>query len=604
MNNPPRCAWTEMNCDKPVKKDKYCLKHHARGVLLEEAKKKGVRICDDGKRACRNETFNSKQKCEECLKKTREQEMSQYNERKAKGDCTMCGKILEKLTKGIKEDLVQRCEACYSTMRKVEDNRKRDRNYSLERLLNPERHFREYVVSAAKRNIEFNISVEEFTEVVTKPCYYCKKYDETEVLGIDRIDSFKGYVKGNILPACEICNTMKKQLTMKEFASHIALLYKNFVSGFEDIAETEEALPSHTLRPAKIVEHYYKKTLDVYIELCKADNRSAAYIQKLIDATAYTMTNNEFRDYLENASRVEIRSQQLTLTNERKRVPRNEIFALLKNNKPLEVVKLYQAVFGLTKGIKEDMIELAKSWNTLTGVEQKKSFDKYITKYNNVRSYRKRTGEEIESDCDGSESSVSDDPQTKHDNLQVPGPPTIQPTSEILPKQWKVSNIWSAFQDKTESLYKQYLESLEDIKGLHDWEQRWQAFVESLEGLDTPQSQEIIKEFILNLRTIRHNALSYKKNDSLLDRDDREVWRTDTILRAFKLNKLEQFKKFTETSTGDKAGDPIWIKRWDKFVSDVCEETDDTKKKNMISNFLTAQRTKKYRKSKCSTHDA
>ena len=613
MNNPPRCAWSEKKCENPVKKDKYCLMHHARGVLLEEAKKKGVRICDDGKRACRNETFNSKQKCEECLKKTREQEMAQYNERKAQGLCTMCGKVLEKLTKGIKEDLLQKCEACYSTMRKVEDNRVRDRNYSLERLLNPERHFREYTVSAAKRNIEFNISVDEFTEVVTKPCYYCKKYDETQVLGIDRIDSFKGYVKGNILPACEICNTMKKQLTMKEFANHIALLYKNFVSEFEDICESKEALPSHRLRPAKIVEHYYKKTLDVYIELCKTDNRSAAYIQKLIDATAYTMTNNEFRDYLENASRVEVRSQQLTLTNERKRVPRNEIFALLKLNKPLEVVKLYEAVFGKTKGIKEDMTELAKSWNTLTGVDQKKNFDKYITKYNNVRSYTKKTGQDSNiihdddshMDCqDDSESSLTDERTfltTKHNSLQVPNLPLVERTSESLPKQWKVTNIWSAFQDKTESSYKQYLESLEDIKGLHDWEQRWQTFVESLQGLDTVQAQEIIKGFILNLRTIRHNALSYKKNDSLIDRDDREVWRTDTILRAFKLNKLEQFKEFTESATGDKAGDPLWVKRWGKFVSDVCEETDDTRKKNIISKFLIAQRTKKYRKSKCST---
>jgi hypothetical protein len=390
---------------------------------------------------------------------------------------------------------------------------------------------------------------------------------------------------------------MKKQLTMKEFANHIALLYKNFVSGFEDIAETEEALPSHRLRPAKIVEHYYKKTLDVYIELCKTDNRSAAYIQKLIDATTYTMTNNAFRDYLENASRVEVRSQQLTVTNERKRVPRNEIFALLKLNKPLEVIKLYESVFGKTKGIKEDMIELAKTWNTLTGVDQKKSFDKYITKYNNVRSYSKRIGQESEVIVDDeSEIPITDDLQTKHDNLQVPSLPVEQTLSQ--PKQWKVSNIWSAFQDNTELSYKQYLESLEDIKGLHDWEERWKTFVESLEGVDTPHAQQIIKEFILNLRTIRHNALSYKKNDSLLDRDDREVWRTDTILRAFKLNKLEQFKEFTETATGEKGEDPAWIKRWGKFVSDVSEETDDTKKKNLISKFLTAQRTKKYRKSK------
>ena len=539
MNNPSTCKWSEVKCEKPVKKDGYCLKHHARGVLLEESKKKGVRICDDGKRACRNETFNHKVKCEECLKKTREREISQYNERKASGVCTMCGTILEKLTKGIKEDLVQKCEACYSTMRKVEDNRIRDRNYAFEKKINPLKHFREYADGAAKRNIEFTINLEEFTEVVKKPCYYCKKYNETEVLGIDRIDSFKGYVKGNILPACEICNTMKKQLTMQEFANHIALLYRNFVSEFKEEITVEETSPSYRFRPAKIVEHYYKRTLNTYIEICKADNRSAAYIQKLIDATAYTMTNTEFRDYLENASRIEVRSQQLTLNSERKRVPRKEIFALLKLNKPLEVVKLYESVFGKTNdGTPTISPKIPESQNILE-----------------------------------------------------------TPLTQSHPKQWKVSNILTAFKNKTENSYKQYLESIEDIKGLSDWEQRWKIFVESLQGLEASEAQETIKGFIESLRAIRHNALSYKKNDSLLDREDREVWRADTILRAFKLNKLDKFKEFTEASTGDKTEDSQWNKRWQAFVSDVYKETDDTKKKKIISKFLAAQRTKKFRKS-------
>ena len=608
MNNPPTCAWSENKCEKPVKKDGYCLKHHTRGVLLEEAKKKGVRICDDGKRACRNETFNNKLKCEECLKKTREREMSQYNERKAKGVCTMCGVVLEELTKGIKDNLVQKCDACYSTMRKVEDNRVRERNYAFEKKINPLKHFREYADGAAKKNVEFSITLEKFTEVVTKPCYYCKTYNETEVLGIDRIDSFKGYVKGNILPACEICNTMKKQLTMKEFANHISLLYKNFVSEFKEEIIVEEASPSYKFRPVKIVEYYSKKKLDVYIEFCKTDKRSASYIQKLIDATVYTMSNAEFRDYLENASRVEVRSQQLTLNNERKRVPRKEIFALLNLNKPLEVVKLYESVFGPTENIRNNMIELAKEWNNINGVEQKAAFEKCVIKYNNDRARQKKSDSEsssVEAETAEPAEPRSIELSAEIPNLRISEPkgnaislqvPTL-PLSEIpltQAKQWKVSNIWTAFQNGTENSYKQYLESLEDIKGLPDWEQRWQAFVESLED---PNPQEKIKEFVLNLRTIRHNALSHKKNDCLLDRDDREVWRTETIIRAFKLNKLEQFKEFTETAAGDKADDPAWIKRWQGFVSDVSGEPDDTKKKNIISKFLAAQRTKKFRKS-------
>jgi hypothetical protein len=391
MNNSILCSWSEKKCEKSAKKDGYCLKHHTRGVLLEDAKKRGVRICDDGKRSCRNETINSKLKCEDCLKKTRTTETTQYNQRKEKGLCTMCGKEIDKLIKGIKDNLVQKCETCYSTMRKVEDHRIRDRNYAVEKKLNPIKHFREYADGAAKKNVEFTITLEVFTDTVTKPCYYCKKYNENEVIGIDRIDSLKGYVKENILPACELCNTMKKQLTMKEFADHINLLYTNFVLEFKEELNEIEALPSYKFRPAKIIEYYSKKILNTYIELCKLDKRSETYIQKLIDATAYTMTNSEFRNYLENALRTEVRSQQLTLNNERKRIPRNEMFALLKNNKPLDVVKIYESVFGTTADINDDMIELAKEWNNISGVEQKARFDKYIIKYNNARAYKKKS---------------------------------------------------------------------------------------------------------------------------------------------------------------------------------------------------------------------
>jgi hypothetical protein len=319
------------------------------------------------------------------------------------------------------------------------------------------------------------------------------------------------------------------------------------------------------------------------------------------------MNNTEFRDYLENASRVEVRSQQLTLSNERKRVPRKEIFALLNINKPLEVVKLYESVFGPTENIRNNMIELAKEWSNMNSVEQKAAFEKYVIKYNNDRARQKKS--DSESSSVEAETAETAEPRSIELSTEIPNLQILQgnaislqaptlPLSEIpltQTKQWKVSNIWTAFQNGTENSYKKYLETLEDIKGLPDWEQRWQAFVKSLE--DPTKAQEKIKEFVLNLRTIRHNALSHKKNDCLLDRDDREVWRTETIIRAFKLNKLEQFKEFTETAAGDKADDPAWIKRWQTFVSDVSGEPDDTQKKNIISKFLTAQRTKKFRRS-------
>lgn len=587
MAQPLTCSWKEYRCVVLAKKEGYCLKHHARGVLLEEAKKKGVRICDDGKRKCRNETFNNKLKCEECLKGTREKEMAQYNERKQNGVCTMCGKEMEKLTTGIKEHTLQKCKDCYATIRKVEDKRVRDRNFAVEKRLNPSMHYREYADGAVRKNVEFRITLEEFSDIVTKPCYYCKSYKETEVIGIDRIDSLKGYVMGNIVPACQMCNMMKNNLTTKEFIDHIELLYKNFVSTFKDESvESDESPPSYRLRPNKIVDLYIKRKLNTYIDLCRADNRSQLFIKKLVDATQYTMSTVDFRKSLVYALRVDVRSKELTDVGERKRIPREEMYSLLKLNKPLEVVKLYEAVFGKTKDIRDDMKELALVWNTREDSVNTEAFDKFILKYNNMRAYKKRKGD---SQSEGSKEENSEAEEQEEESttntIQKETPLTQEPT------QWKVSNIVKHFQNNTEHLYKEYLD--EKHGNTPDWETTWSTFSQSVKAQENPEA--LVKEFILSLRTLRHNALCYA-NSKVLDRDDRKVWKNDTILRAFKENKLDKFKEFTETNAGDKPEDPIWTKRWDSFVESVNTEPDDSKKKKLISKFLTAQRTKKFRR--------
>ena len=677
------CAWSEFDCKNKARSKGFCLKHYPRGILLASAKEKGIRVCDDGKRACRNETFNNKLKCEECLCKTREKEMNEYNERKEKGVCTMCGVELKNLIKGLKDKPIQKCERCYSTMRKVEDKREdRQRNYAFEKKINPLGHFREYADGAAKRNLFFELTLDQFTEIVTKPCYYCKKYEETEVIGIDRINSFIGYNLENIVPCCKLCNNMKQQLTVNEFALQIKNIYIGFAKTLLQVTDTteifeEEIMPSHRLRPREIVSLYSKKKLDTYIELCKTDERSSSYIQKLIDATKYSMTNEQFRNYLENSSRTEIRSQQLTLQNDRKRVPRKEIYCLLDSSKYLEVIKLYESVFGKTKEIRADMKELVGIWKDITGDDKKKKLESLFIKYNNFRAYMRRTGgtedmiesqgfpqnfpefpespDNQESPQDFPESSnqpdfpqdfpdfpqrfpdfpqrfpeVPESPQESQDQQECPHcekscSKTLYdkgkidccrfcescqdystydentwtysddgdkcPKHQQQPTQWKISNIYTYLTTGRESIYLEYLK--QNNPSIKDLDERLAILLTQIK-----KGPEPIKAFILELRSIRHNALCYAKNDKLIDREDREIWRSETILRAFKLNQLEKFKQFTEDSTGDLPENPAWCKRWNRFVEFVTKETDDTNKKGIISRFLTSQRTKKFRRSK------
>jgi hypothetical protein len=68
--------------------------------------------------------------------------------------------------------------------------------------------FSSYKSNAKQRDISFNITFEEFTEFWGKPCTYCG--DDIDTVGIDRVDSGKGYIVSNLTACCTECNLMKR----------------------------------------------------------------------------------------------------------------------------------------------------------------------------------------------------------------------------------------------------------------------------------------------------------------------------------------------------------------------------------------------------------
>jgi len=184
-----------------------------------------------------------------------------------------------------------------------------------------------------------------------------------------------------------------------------------------------------------------------------------------------------------------------------------------------------------------------------------------------------------------------------------PIPSTIdnQPIVISQPKQWKISNIYRALISGNHATYLNYLQENNKQSDIQD---KLNSLIVSVKDATEEDSKILIKTFIEGLRTIRHNALCYSKNDALLLRDDREHWNSQSVLRAFNANMLIQFKEHTETNTGESPDDPIWSKRWTTFVESVSNEVDIEKKRGLISNFLRAQRTKKFRKSKCPANDS
>lgn len=95
--------------------------------------------------------------------------------------------------------------------------------------------------SAHKRGLEFNLSKEYIKATLEKQNYKCFYTGEKLINGkdiftqpsIDRIDSNKGYIKGNIVICTVIANTMKQELTIDNLYN---LLHK-FIDNEQNVKE-------------------------------------------------------------------------------------------------------------------------------------------------------------------------------------------------------------------------------------------------------------------------------------------------------------------------------------------------------------------------------
>lgn len=101
--------------------------------------------------------------------------------------------------------------------------------------------FSSYKGSAKHKQRSFNLTKEQFLQLVMGNCFYCNKAPEdnsTVALcstkevhgwsrygihhnGIDRVDNTIGYTLENCVPCCTLCNRMKYTLSAKTFIEHI-----------------------------------------------------------------------------------------------------------------------------------------------------------------------------------------------------------------------------------------------------------------------------------------------------------------------------------------------------------------------------------------------
>lgn len=101
--------------------------------------------------------------------------------------------------------------------------------------------FMQYKSNARRRRLEFTLTEEEFRGITSKSCTYCRALPQPvyarnrtviEVVpylcnGIDRVDNNQGYIADNCVPCCDLCNYMKRSMSVDSFLSHVRAIALN-----------------------------------------------------------------------------------------------------------------------------------------------------------------------------------------------------------------------------------------------------------------------------------------------------------------------------------------------------------------------------------------
>lgn len=88
--------------------------------------------------------------------------------------------------------------------------------------------FKSYKYGAYKRNLEFNLLLEEFKKIVELPCFYCGGFNKGGLYsGLDRINNNMNYNLDNCVSCCGDCNRMKSNMSQSDFVAHLRRIIIN-----------------------------------------------------------------------------------------------------------------------------------------------------------------------------------------------------------------------------------------------------------------------------------------------------------------------------------------------------------------------------------------
>jgi hypothetical protein len=506
----------------------------------------------------------------------------------------------------------------------------------------PRKSYKDYKLISKERNIEFMLSEQEYNNLINGICYLCGiKNSSKHTNGIDRVDNtLRTYSLENCKTCCGHCNLMKGIYTYDDFIEKCHQI-KTYNCDKAIFINVPKYIESNCRKEFYTADDIYMMMSNgkysKYIEWCKEKDKTPEYISAI-----NIICNTE--DLSESNKEIIITKIQDELDKERHRTASDlddkkmiqctTLYCYLTQGKVTYFKDWYNENFKKSTLFDKRLEELINSlpvMNRDEGVEACKKFmydeknrrnsqlkresDKKVAKHSTkqlstpvqTKTIRKKRPIVVDNSIDDTITEIQNETaiitnkpvnnsiETKVILIQNKTGYEKKEINQI--KQWKVKQIYEAISSNNENQYKEYCEQNNDMSKIKDWSTEWATFVLSVKGKSQKDSEEIIREFIENLKRIRHNELCYEKNTTVVDREDREQWPATTIVRAFLEGKIDTFKKFTEEQTGDNPEDSKWNKSWNNFIQNLENSRDNKDKlKELCSKFLTAQRTKRYRR--------
>jgi len=138
--------------------------------------------------------------------------------------CDCGNKVYRSATKLLVSE-VPRCDKCIAPYNRGKSNKAKGET-GRNSLLSS------YKIHARKRNLEWNLTVQEFKDITESTCHYCgdapskisygssgltRDHGAYTYNGIDRKNNSEGYNLENCVPCCTSCNIMKMDISYVDF---------------------------------------------------------------------------------------------------------------------------------------------------------------------------------------------------------------------------------------------------------------------------------------------------------------------------------------------------------------------------------------------------